>query len=76
MHFTAKMFSSAYIVKHFEDCYTIVRNFRQMKEIAQADGVHSQDAKDFLENAEIFELFTKRIAEFSKKNHVNINTGD
>ena len=76
VHFTAKMFGSAYIVKHFEDCYTIVRNFRQMKEIAQADGAHSQDAKDFLENAEIFELFTKRIAEFAKKNHVNINTGE
>ena len=75
VHFTAKMFTSAYIAKHFRDCYEIVDSFKRMKALALSDTEHKSEIDELLKDSEMYELFSKRVSEFAKKNHVDINTG-
>ncbi len=87
VHFTAKMFSSAYIRKNLSTCLKMVKSFDELKALYKAgydasmddlpDGnmlTHSQAKRiDDLEG--IMNLFSKRVNEYVKKNHVNIENG-
>ncbi len=77
VHFTGKMFTSAYIAQHFMSCYEIVDNYKRFKSLGLIDHEQNEIKEDFLKNnSELFELFSKRINEFAKKNHIDLFSGD
>ena len=86
-HFTAKMFSSAYIRKHLKDCLNVVNSFDELKELYKSG--YRPDLGDFRDSGlmtekqakrvddyrDIMALFSKRVNEFVKKNHIDITNG-
>ena len=76
VRFTAKMFTSAYIAKHYKDSYEIVQSYMAAMMLAQNDKKFMEDLNLSIENTELFDLFTKRINEFTKKNAVDMETGE
>ena len=86
-HFTPKMFTSAYIRKHMQYCVILVKAYSELKALFKSgyrpdleekytgNLISSDQSKRFDDISEIMDLYTKRVNEYTKKNHVDIEDG-
>ncbi len=86
-HFTAKMFASAYIRKHLADCLNVVKSYEELKNLKKfgyrpdlgdyknSTLMSEAQAKKIDDYEDIMALFSKRVKEYVKSNHVDMETG-
>ena len=73
VRFTAKMFSGAYIAKNFRSCYELALAYKKIEaNILDPEGDLPEEKRLMYESAA---LFSKRVWEFCKRNHIDPETG-
>ncbi len=75
VHFTTKMFSSAYINKHFSECYRYICYWQKLSDVTAADMTEETDSL-LKQLSEVMPLFKKRIQDYCAKNRIDFNTGE
>lgn len=76
VHFSAKMFTSSYIIKNYKSCYELIDDYKRLLELNETHDLGDETRKVIASIREIMTLFTKRINEFTKKNHVDTANGN